>query len=65
MPDKDVFLPVKTSADIYKVGFPLNNPRPQFRNADAAKAINGALTQNPGARMNSRLKMGPTICTWK
>jgi hypothetical protein len=59
MPDKDVFLPVKTSADIYKVGLPLNNPTPQFRNADAAKAINDALTQNPGARMNRMFEDGP------
>jgi hypothetical protein len=59
MPDKDVFLPVKTSADIYKVGFPLNNPTPQFRNADAAKAINSALTQNSGVRVNRMFQDGP------
>ena len=59
MPNKDVFLPVKTSDDIYKVGFPLNNPTPQFRNPDAAKAINDALTQNPGARMNRMFQDGP------
>jgi hypothetical protein len=59
MPDKDVFLPVKTSADIYKVGFPLSNPTPQFRNAAAAKAVNDALAQNPGARMNRMFQDGP------
>jgi hypothetical protein len=59
MPDKDVFLPVKTPADIYKVGLPMNNPTPQFRNAAAAKAINDALTQNPGARMNRMFQDGP------
>jgi hypothetical protein len=59
MPDKDVFLPVKTSADIYKVGFPLNNPTPQFRNPAAAKAVNDALVQNPGARMNRMFQDGP------
>jgi hypothetical protein len=59
MPDKDVFLPVKTDADIYKVGTPYNNPTPQFRNPDAAKAINDALTQNPGARMAKMFEDGP------
>ncbi|HLV86418.1 MAG TPA: hypothetical protein VKV39_05530 [Candidatus Sulfotelmatobacter sp.] len=59
MPNKDVFLPVKTSADIYKVGFPLSNPTPQFRDPNAAKAINDALTQNPAARMNRMFQDGP------
>jgi hypothetical protein len=58
-PIKDVFLPVKTSADIYKVGSPLSNPTPQFRNADAAKAINDALTQNSGVRVNRMFQDGP------
>jgi hypothetical protein len=59
MPDKDVFLPVRTDADIYRVGTPYNNPTPQFRNSDAAKAINDALTQNPAARIAKMFEDGP------
>jgi len=59
MPDKDVFLPVKTSADIYKVGYPRNNPTPQFRNPAAAKAVNDALVKNSGARMDRMFQDGP------
>lgn len=59
MPDKDVFLPVKTPADIYKVGTPLANPTPQFVQAKAADAINRALMLNPGARMNRMFQDGP------
>ena len=59
MPDNDVFLPVKTHADIYKVGFPLQNPTAQFRNPDAASAINAALSMNPSARINRMFEDGP------
>ena len=58
MPDKDVFLPMKTMGDMYKVGFPLPNPTPQFRNADAADAVNSALQNNPQAHMNRMFEDG-------
>jgi hypothetical protein len=58
MPDKDVFLPMKTMADMYKVGFPLANPTPRFCNADAASAVNRALQNNPQARMNRMFEDG-------
>jgi len=59
MPDKDVFLPVKTRADIYKVGFPVSNPTPKFVNPKAAQIINAALLQSTTVRIDRMFEDGP------
>jgi len=61
MPDKDVFLPMDPAAGwpMYKVGFPRHNPTPQFKNPEAAAAVNTALGLNPRARMDRMFQDGP------
>ena len=59
MPDKDVFLPMKTMNEMYKVGYPLHNPTPQFVNKKAAEDVNAALSRNSRARMNRMFPDGP------
>ncbi|MDD5035845.1 MAG: hypothetical protein PHE55_13925 [Methylococcaceae bacterium] len=61
MPDKDIFLPMNPGAGwpMYKVGFPLGNPTPQFVNLKAAEAVNAALGRNPRAKMNRMFQDGP------
>lgn len=59
LPAKDVFLPVLTPSDIYRAGFPRNNPTPSFNNPTARAAINAALIQNSNAKVDRMFPDGP------
>lgn len=60
MPDNDVFLPMNGKDwPMYKWGFPYNNPTPQFKNRDAATAVNAALGRNPLAKIAQMFMDGP------